>query len=165
MREALFDILGDRTPGASFLDAYAGTGAIGIEALSRGARHVTFVENNPDALEALRANLDTVRRVKALAGAAGLTRVISHDLVNAIALLEKENQVFDIVFVDPPYAGGQLDRASRLLSRSGLFSEGCLVVAEHDADTAPPLFEPMAPLRTARYGRSALTFFRVRGSP
>src|SRR5450432_1284909 len=92
LRETLFNILAPRIEGATFLDAYAGTGAVGIEALSRGARHAWFLEKNRVALEAIRENLESLkleRRASVVAGP---------------VLLTLEHYPADIVFLDPPYS-------------------------------------------------------------
>lgn len=152
VREALFDILGSRVSGIAFLDAYAGTGAVGVEALSRGASSATFIEKEHAAVTLLRQNLDH-------AGVARRTRVVARDLAAAVRTLEADDARFDIVYLDPPYEGGELDRALRLIGTSRLLGEGGLVVAEHDA-RAPARSTPhLAAVRTVSYGRTALTFY------
>ena len=153
VRGALFDILGNQVHGAVFLDIYAGTGAIGIEALSRGAREVTFIENDPAAADLIRRNLW-------VAGAASTrVRVIDRDPVQAVALLQREAERFDFIYLDPPYAGGELERGLRLVGSSQLLSAAAIVIAEHDADALPPPCPPLSAYRTVRYGRAALTFY------
>jgi len=153
VREALFDILGARVAGAEFLDAYAGTGAVGIEAISRGASVVAFVENHPEASALLRANL------KSCGVAGGRAQLVERDLAQAISLLEGRGRPFDFLFVDPPYAGGELDRALRLLSRSRLLGESSILIAEHESRLPVPQQEQLIGTRTASYGRTALSFF------
>ena len=155
VREALFDILGPKVAGAAFLDIYAGTGAIGIEALSRGAREVTFIESDAVAADLIRRNLarsasEPVR-----------SRLITRDSAQAVALLEREERRFDFIYLDPPYEGGELERGLLVVGESGLLGEGAIVIGEHDARTAPPSCAGLAAYRTARYGRTALTFFAV----
>jgi 16S rRNA (guanine(966)-N(2))-methyltransferase RsmD len=152
VREALFNILGARVSGASFLDAYAGTGAVGVEALSRGALSATFIEKEHAAVSLLRENLDH-------AGVARRTRVVARDLAAAIRTLESDAARFDIVYLDPPYEGGELDRALRLIGTSRLLVEGSLVVAEHDARIPAQSTPRLAAVRTVSYGRTALTFY------
>jgi len=162
VRESLFDILGERVRGASLLDAYAGTGAVGIEALSRGARHVTFVENNRAALDLLNRNLGLVLDGAAdLVEEVGTVRVIPADLGAAVLTLRRDHLVYDIVFLDPPYKGGELDRALRLLGRASLLGEKTIVIAEHASGVKPPSSSTFSPARTATYGRSALTFYAI----
>ncbi|HET6372047.1 MAG TPA: 16S rRNA (guanine(966)-N(2))-methyltransferase RsmD [Candidatus Polarisedimenticolia bacterium] len=152
VREALFDILGQKVVGAAWLDAYAGTGAVGIEALSRGAAKVVFVEKDPEAVDLLRRNLRYVGEAP--------YEVIPADLVVAIGMLANRGLGFDIIFLDPPYAGGELDRALRLVSTTMVLKPGGLLVAEHGARTTPPSPERLSAVRTVSYGSSSLTFYR-----
>jgi 16S rRNA (guanine(966)-N(2))-methyltransferase RsmD len=155
VREALFDILGSRINGSSFLDAYAGTGAVGVEALSRGAAGVTFVEKDRAAVELLRRNVETAGDLSRRA------RIVPRDLAAALRLLEEDKARFDIVFLDPPYEGGELDRALRLVGRSGVLHPESLIVSEHDARSAPRGDAALPAVRSVRYGHTALTFHRV----
>lgn len=155
VREALFDILGNQVHDSVFLDIYAGTGAIGIEALSRGAREVVFIENDPAAADRIRKNLS-------LAGAASArVRVIDRDPAQAVALLQREQRKFDFIYLDPPYTGGELERGLLVVGGSGVLSAAAIVIGEHDAHTLPPRCPPLSAYRTARYGRAALTFYAI----
>jgi len=153
VREALFDILGDRVEDASMLDAYAGTGAVGIEALSRGARMVTFVEEDASALELLRRNLERVP------AAAQTARVVAGDLAKVIGGLERRRAVFGVVFADPPYTGGEHERCLRLLGSSELLAPAAILILEHEQTTQPSPPESLRLTRTERYGRTCLSFF------
>jgi 16S rRNA (guanine966-N2)-methyltransferase len=145
LREALFNILAPRIEGATFLDAYAGTGAVGIEALSRGARHVWFLEKNRAALETIRQNLELLqleRRASVVAGP---------------VLLTLERYAADIVFLDPPYA---LEReyaaALELLAQH----PPPLTIVQHERRLALP--EAQGSLRRTRLlkqGDNALSFY------
>lgn len=162
VRESLFNILGERVRGAALLDAYAGTGAVGIEALSRGARHVTFVESNRAALDLLSRNLSLVRNGAGdLVEQAGTVRVIPGDLREAVLTMRRDQLAYDIMFLDPPYMGGELDRALRLLSRSSLLGDRTILIVEHASGTKPPSSRTFSPARTVTYGRSALTFYAI----
>ena len=159
VREALFDILGDRIVGSVFLDAYAGTGAVGIEALSRGAASVTFVENQPENVALIRRNIETIAAPEAR------VRLLPWDLTHALRTMSEWDRKFDIVFLDPPYGGGELDRGLRLLARACPLGEGAVVIAEHESVDPAPVPDRLAPVRTVTYGRVALTFFeRVRAA-
>jgi 16S rRNA (guanine966-N2)-methyltransferase len=97
MRKAVFDILQNKIEGASFLDLYAGTGAMGLEALSRGASHATFVETNAQALLCIKDNFQTLKvEIQCT--------LMRHDCFIALKRLVKEAQQFDVVYADPPYA-------------------------------------------------------------
>lgn len=153
VREALFDILGPRVIGARFLDAYAGTGAIGIEAISRGAAMAAFVEAGEVAGEVLERNLRLVAEVGCEVA------VMRRDLQHALAELESRHVAFDIVYLDPPYGGGELDRALRLIGRSTVLAGGAVVIGEHASGESPPRNSVLRSSRTSIYGRAALTFY------
>ncbi|MGH9868388.1 MAG: 16S rRNA (guanine(966)-N(2))-methyltransferase RsmD [Candidatus Polarisedimenticolia bacterium] len=152
VREALFDILGRDVDGAAFLDAYAGTGAVGVEALSRGARLVAFVEKSPETVALLRQNLETAGELGAR------TRVLGCDLAFALRQLASDGASFDIVYLDPPYEGGELDRALRLVGQSSLLTARGVVVAEHDVHSLLKGGGRLHAVRTVTYGNTALTF-------
>lgn len=158
VREALFDILGPTVRGQRVLDLFAGTGAVGIEALSRGAARVVFVERDRAALRALRANLAAVGAGHARA------RVVAGDAVAAVRRLGRSEQPFDLVFLDPPYAGDLAPRTLAALTRSGLVRPGTRVVVQHRAGVPLPRvagLEPVGPVR--RFGDTALTLLEARG--
>jgi len=147
-RETLFALLGD-LQGIRFLDLFAGSGAVGIEALSRGAAHVSFVESAPPALAALRANLQTL-------AATTTTTVVSRPLPGGI---DRLTGPFDLVFLDPPYAATTLltGTLARLIAATVIVPEGRVVV-EHDARHAPPLPAGLIAASTRRVGETAFTF-------
>jgi 16S rRNA (guanine966-N2)-methyltransferase len=158
LRGALFDVLGSRIHGASFLDVFAGTGAIGLDALSRGAARAVFIESDRRAARAIADNL-------ALAGVAGSARIIEGDAEASLLDLRRSGERFDIVFLDPPYAAESLDRA--LPAAAGLLRSGGVIVVEHasrrgfDTTALPGL------RRGRRYvhGDSALSVLHDDGSP
>lgn len=160
LRETLFNVLAPRIEGAVCADLFAGTGAVGIEALSRGARYVHFAENSKTALSALRANLarfpfDSQCAVDA-AGTMPLLR-----------RLAKQNIPLDLVFLDPPYSdvAGYQDTLE-FLAASSIVSDTTVVVAEHARRT--PLASQYARLtryRVLEQGDASLSFFApLRGS-
>jgi 16S rRNA (guanine966-N2)-methyltransferase len=154
-RETLFDVLGDDVRGASFMDAYAGSGAVGIEALSRGARQVIFVENHPSAAELIRQNLRSV-------GVESGFRLLTCDVRRGMARVEKEGIRLDFVFLDPPYAEvGEYHHVLRRLGRSSSLGERSLVVAEHARQTRlEECYGALALARILRHGDSQLAFYR-----
>lgn len=154
VREALFGILDSRgaVAGARVLDLYAGTGALGIEALSRGAEHASFVERGREALAALSANVEALCAKEQV-------RIVRGNVASALKKLEGP---FDLVFVDPPYA----DVSSGVVSRIGpdlvpLLREGAVVVVEHAAADEPPSLAGLHPTEQRRYGDTALCFYEV----
>lgn len=147
LRETLFNILGPSVRGATVLDGYAGTGAIGIEAISRGAAAVTFVERDPRAVKLIEANL-------AALGATGV--IMRAGLADAVMRLG--GQVFDLIILDPPYA--DTAAAEALDAAHALASAGTRVVVEHATRHAAPLERGELRLtRTVKAGDSALSFY------
>ncbi|HET8529375.1 MAG TPA: 16S rRNA (guanine(966)-N(2))-methyltransferase RsmD [Gaiellaceae bacterium] len=144
VRENVFNILGS-VEGASVLDLYAGSGALGLEALSRGAAHATFVDSDRDAVRAIEQNLDRLRL---------RATVLQRD---AVQLLAAETRKYDLVLVDPPYA--MYTEIEPKLARylpAVLAGDGVLVV-ETDAGTQPEL--PFAERTSRRYGSVRVTVF------
>lgn len=149
VREALFSALGD-VSGAEVLDLYAGTGALGIEALSRGAARATFVENARPALAALRENLDTL-------GLAGSAHVVSKAVKSAAGSLPGP---FDLVFADPPYAAvGEIVAVIAALRPA--LAPGARVVVEHASRDAAPDLDGLSPRPTRNYGDTAVTVYEL----
>lgn len=154
VREALFSILGNRLANSRFLDLYAGTGAVGIEAVSRGAAHVTSVESNRDVLKLLQQNLALCHIGEEIA-MRGLTvqRFLDHPY--------QWNGPYDIVFADPPYA--EASELPSLLSgpmADGLFALDSWLVIEHATKTSLPMAVGCTKfLRQYRYGDTALSLY------
>jgi 16S rRNA (guanine966-N2)-methyltransferase len=158
VRVTLFDVLGPAVVGARVLDLFAGTGAVGIEALSRGAARVVFVERDPSALRALRANL------AALGASRGEARVVAGDAVAVLDELAQGEGPFDLVFLDPPYATTLAARALSALVHSGACPPGAEIVVQHSTRTTLPAVKGLAPHRRARrFGDTALTFLLAEG--
>jgi 16S rRNA (guanine966-N2)-methyltransferase len=142
VRETLFNWLGGRVSGARCLDLFAGSGALGLEALSRGAAHVTFIEHDPRAARELSAHLVEW-------GAAG-ARVECQD---ALAFLRGTGSPFDIAFLDPPFASGLLGSAAQLLSARGWLNQRARVYVECAAGAgAPQLPATLVVLKSKRAG-------------
>lgn len=158
-REALFDILGSRVPGARFLDLHAGSGAVGIEAVSRGAQRATLVE-----IEAAVLRLNVARF-----SAGDSLHVLESDAGEAVRLLAGRSDRFDIVFSDPPYGPAQgAAEASPLGTIARLVAPGGVVVVQRDARpreaaALAPAPEGLALVSTRRYGRNVLDFFETPG--
>ena len=158
VREALFSILGTQVSGSRFLDLYAGTGAVGIEALSRGAASVTFVESDPKAVQLLQKNLQTCQLVNRAQVCVGQT---------AIFLKRKDwwGGPYDVLFADPPYAS--LDELETLIHawRPGLLSEHATVIIEQDSRTTlPASIDHCTLVRRYVYGDTALYLYGLSAS-
>ena len=157
VREALFDILSARVEGALVLDLYAGTGAVGLESLSRGAAACVFVEKGTRALAALRKNIELV-------GVGETSRVLAVDAALALERLEKEGSVFDLILCDPPYADPHWPIHLAELGRNLLLAPGGRLVVEHAAKVPPKCPEGLEQGRSYKYGDSGLTVFIRDGS-
>lgn len=164
LRETLFNVLAQRIPGARLADLYAGTGAVGIEALSRGAREVLFAERGAPAVAALRSNLQALGIVSSyVLESRSVAAALDRALENAVA-------PFDLVFLDPPYEG--LAEYSATLSLLGssrgsrLLSPGALVIAEHSSKSPlPESFGSLRMTRTLKQGDASLSFFAAETGP
>jgi 16S rRNA (guanine966-N2)-methyltransferase len=158
VRVSLFDMLGPAVAGARVLDLFAGTGAVGIEALSRGAARVVFVEHDQAALRALRANLAVLGASRAAA------RVMAGDVLRVLPDLGAQEGPFDLVFIDPPYATTLAARALDALAAARVCRDGTEVVVQHSTRTVlPPVAGLATHRRPRRFGDTALTFLRAGG--
>lgn len=161
LRETLFNILAPRLPGCRFVDLYAGTGAVGIEALSREAEHVWFAENAAPALAALRANLTSLKIQS------GFT-LEPHGVRALLQRLAKQSQAVDLVFLDPPYeaAAEYAETLGFLGSERGaaMLAPDALVIAEHSKKSnLASSYGLLEQARLVKQGDAALSFF-VRAS-
>jgi 16S rRNA (guanine966-N2)-methyltransferase len=158
VREAVFAVLGERVDGAKVLDLFAGTGAMAIEALSRGASGAVLVESFPPAVEALKANLASLGATSAVC--------LSMDYRKALRRLAARGETFSLVFVDPPYGRGLLERAAEDLERAGVLSPGAIVVGESAArDPEAKVPAGWVPTSGKRYGDTRVTFHEVLSVP
>jgi 16S rRNA (guanine966-N2)-methyltransferase len=158
VREAIFSILGDRVVGTKVLDLFAGTGAMAIEALSRGASGAVLVESSSRAAAAIEGNLASLGASSAVC--------LSMDYRKALRQLAPRGERFSLVFIDPPYGGGLIDSAAEALERAGVLRPGALVVAESAARDP----KERAPARWVqeserRYGDTRVAFYEVRPGP
>ena len=156
LRETLFNILGPRVAGSRFLDLFAGTGALGIEAISRGAISAVFVENHPAAVRLIRENLASLE-INAEA------RIIASAVAPALAKLQSERAAaFDFIFLDPPYVNEKDYKATlRALENSSLIAESTIVIAEHHKSfELPASLGQFERVRVLRQGDAALSFYR-----
>jgi 16S rRNA (guanine966-N2)-methyltransferase len=162
LRETLFNVLQGRLPQARFLDVFAGTGAVGIEALSRGAAHVTFVEQDPRARGLIAENLARCGLLMTSmrgSGARGVGQGDGYTIERGSAedVLSRLEPVYDVVFLDPPYDEPDLATAVTLGAR--LLAAGGICVLEHAARRPAPEAAGRAPMRRLVSGDSALAFY------
>lgn len=158
VKEALFSILMPRLPAEGFLDLFAGTGQIGLEAASRGSNSVFLVERSATSLAAIRSNIEKTRL-------GDRVTVLAEDAAVALRRLHREGHQFDLVFMDPPY-----NEAIKLFTRMAddlttLLRQGGLLILEHDANEAPPAFVTNLQLsRSCQYGTAMLSFYKAEDS-
>jgi len=152
LKSALFNILRDDVAGRSVLDGFAGTGSVGIEALSRGAARAVFIEELPAAAAVLRHNLRKL-------GADVRARVVNREFNRAVILLARDGLRFDLVFLDPPYRLLEERNPLKVVAKRGILSPGGLIVLRRHFKTD---FEPkfFARARKVRLGDDTLEFFK-----
>jgi 16S rRNA (guanine966-N2)-methyltransferase len=155
VREAVFSILGPAVGGARVLDLFAGTGALGIEALSRGAAAAVFVEDHPESLKVLRRNLADF-------GLADRTTVWPLPVTAALKQLAGQGEPFGLAFLDPPYGGGAAVTALSALAELPLLAPGARVVVEHSRrESLPEACGALRRLSVRRYGDTQVAFYLV----
>jgi 16S rRNA (guanine966-N2)-methyltransferase len=158
VRESVFNILGEAVLGVRVLDLFAGTGALGIEALSRGAQEAVFVEDHPGAVQVLRRNLEAL-------GLGDRTTVWPLPGMAALKKLAGRGAPFDLAFLDPPYGGGEAEAALRALASLNLCRPGAQVVVEHSRrQDLPAECGPLRRLQVRRYGDTQVAFYLVEKS-
>jgi 16S rRNA (guanine966-N2)-methyltransferase len=151
VREAIFNIIGQAVVGARVLDLFAGTGALGLEALSRGALRVVFVDQSPDAVRLVQSNIKRC-------GVQDRVEVILASAAQAIRRLRFQGEDLDLVFLDPPYDQGLIQET--LISLADLAHSGTLVVAEHHhKELLPSGLQEWVKTQERRYGDTAVSFY------
>lgn len=152
---ALFNILAVENPGARFLDLFAGTGSVGIEALSRGAKVAIFVEGNLKAVLALRDNIE-------LTGFSDRSEVYCLDVIKALRVLDKADAKFDIVYIGAPYGSSLLGETLKTISEISIVDKDSIVVAERSKrDMIADSYGSLVKYRDARYGDTILSFYKI----
>ena len=155
VKESVFNIIQFELEGRRVLDLFGGTGQLGIEALSRGAAHCTFVDMRREAAALIRENVRTC-------GFSEQTRVVQGD---ALSFLAASREKFDVIFLDPPYHTDLLEKSINAIEKFDILGEHGIMVCESAADRElPPLTPPYELGREYRYGRIKLTICRRAGS-
>jgi 16S rRNA (guanine(966)-N(2))-methyltransferase RsmD len=154
-RKAIFDILGEAVAGAQFLELFAGSGAVGIEALSCGAGMVWFVENDREAISALRDNLSGL----------GISNyeVIPKDVFSVIEQMAGQKRKFDIIFLDPPYYQDLAKKSLLILEACDILSPSGLVIIQHfKKDIIPDKTGSLELFKQKKYGDTFVSFYQIR---
>ncbi|MEA2021153.1 MAG: 16S rRNA (guanine(966)-N(2))-methyltransferase RsmD [Candidatus Caldatribacteriota bacterium] len=155
VREALFDVIKPYIDGAVLLDLFAGVGAIGIEALSRGAKKVIFIDNNIKCVKIIKKNLEITRNIKF-----GL--VFKKEYLSGLKLLEKKKYLFDCIFMDPPYNKGLVNVVLSEISKlSILKKDGIVIVQHHKEELIDRNLDKLKLVKQKKYSESLLSFIRM----
>jgi len=152
VKEAIFNILFDVT-GLKVLDLFAGTGAMGIEALSRGSKEAVFVDSLKHAVQLIGKNLDTC-------GFAGKATVLEMSADRAINVLSRQEKKFDLIFVDPPYQKRFVQKTLKTLAESSLFTPDTVIITEHHPKEMPGDIAGLSLTDSRKYGQTRVSFFK-----
>ena len=156
VRESLFNILMRHTPDACVLDLFAGSGALSLEAISRGAAEATLVDCAADAIACIRSNVETLRY-------GDFVTVLQCDWQAALDRLAKMGKVFTLVFLDPPYRMTETDKVCRRMAELALLAPDAMVVLEHRLGQEPALDACFVPKDMRRYGDTVIHFYKFEG--
>ncbi|MBP5159447.1 MAG: 16S rRNA (guanine(966)-N(2))-methyltransferase RsmD [Lachnospiraceae bacterium] len=157
IKETLFNMIADDVPGADFLDLFAGSGAIGIEALSRGAKSATFIETNRSAAACIQGNLEFTKLEEN-------SKLLIGDAITLIGKLQKDGGAFDIIFIDPPYSRDIEKNAFEKLCESDILKDDGMIIIEAGAGTGFDYVEqsPFYIDRVKKYGSNQHVFLKKR---
>ncbi|MEA4846555.1 MAG: 16S rRNA (guanine(966)-N(2))-methyltransferase RsmD [Clostridiaceae bacterium] len=159
VKESLFNILGAAVIDSVFLDLFGGTGGIGIEALSRGAKHVVFIDSSIKSIKVLKGNLSRLDIKDGI-------EVFNVDYSTAIGKLYKYGKKFDIIFVDPPYSIGMAVSALKEIDKNPILSQSGLIIVEHDSkEDMPQKVGKLYLYRYKQYGNTTLSFYTINEQP
>lgn len=150
VKESIFNIISPYLPAKAVLDLFSGSGALGVEALSRGSHHAVFVESDKSAFDITRRNIE-------LARVADRADVILSDF---LAYLSRSAGQFDIIFLDPPYNTGMLTDAIEKIAENNLLSEGGIIVAESEYMGEEPNDKHFDIIKRAKYGKTTVFVLR-----
>lgn len=157
IKETLFNMLQNDVYGSEFLDLFSGCGGIGIEALSRGAKHATFVEYDRKALSCIRTNLEKTKLAEQ-------STVLPMEVTYAISRLEKQGRCFDIIYADPPYDKGYEKKLAAQIAASTIVKSGSLLIFESSRETVPDYVDETVYeiVKIKEYKTNQHLFLRVR---
>jgi 16S rRNA (guanine(966)-N(2))-methyltransferase RsmD len=154
VKESLFNILGQEIPGSNVLDLYAGTGNLGLEAISRGASFCLFIDNDRDSIKTVEYNVKLLKYEEHC-------EVHNNDAVQALNIIGKRNMKFDVIFLDPPYHKNIIPKVVDAVARYGIMSDECIIAAEHDIkDVIPEKILNLSLVKRFIYGNTVLSFYR-----
>ena len=151
VKEALFNIIQSRIPGSTVLDAFAGTGNLGLEAWSRGAEQIVYFDKSRESLKLVKANVEKAR-------AGEQVTLIHTDAVNGLAMMAQQGKAFDVIFSNPPYDKGLNRKVVEALEKWPVLKEGGLLVLEHSLEENPADYLPQGTeFRQEKYGDTKIS--------
>jgi 16S rRNA (guanine(966)-N(2))-methyltransferase RsmD len=154
VKESIFSMIGPYFEGGLVLDLFAGTGALGIEALSRGFERAVFIDIQPMALQVIKSNLEVTNFLDR-------ADVYRNDAKRALKLLLKQEQQFDLVFMDPPYHMNMYEQLIVMMADNNLLAIDAMILCEHQASVQlPDQILNLSKYKTAVYGESAVTIYK-----
>jgi 16S rRNA (guanine(966)-N(2))-methyltransferase RsmD len=152
VKESIFNLLGNEVEGGVVLDLFAGTGNLGIEALSRGAKKALFVEKGRQALRLIQTNLAQI-------GMEDRSEILPQDVNRAIGILNQRGESFDLILMDPPYEKGLIQRTLLKLNSHRIYHEDSILVVEHDRrEPIPEKVEGWTLTRQRKIGDTLISF-------
>jgi 16S rRNA (guanine(966)-N(2))-methyltransferase RsmD len=156
VKESIFNILGKVVEGKKVLDLFAGTGALGMEALSRGAKRAFFVEKGRQAIRLIRKNLSQL-------GMEGRSEIVPKDANRAIGILKERGETVELILMDPPYQKGLIHKTLSKLTSHKIYHEDSILVIEHDRrELLPDTIEGWDLIRQRRIGDTVISFLTPR---
>lgn len=152
VKESMFNIVQDWVYDSQVLDLFAGSGALGIEALSRGASQAVFCDNSLDSIKIIKSNIEKAR-------VADRSQIVSGDFKRCLRDMEAKNQSFDMIFVDPPYYEGLFEEVLDTIRSCKILKKDGIVIVEHDAKRPIGQVEGLEVYKEKKYGITMLTFY------
>ncbi len=152
VKESMFNIVQDWVYDSQVLDLFAGSGALGIEALSRGASQAVFCDNSLDSIKIIKSNIEKARVVDR-------SQIVSGDFKRCLRDMEAKNQSFDMIFVDPPYYKGLFEEVLETIRAYKILKKDGIVIVEHDAKRPIGKVEGLEVYKEKKYGITMLTFY------
>ncbi len=152
VKESMFNIVQDWVYDSQVLDLFAGSGALGIEALSRGASQAVFCDNSLDSIKIIKSNIEKARVVDR-------SQIVSGDFKRCLRDMEAKNQSFDMIFVDPPYYEGLFEEVLDTIRSCKILKKDGIVIVEHDAKKPIGQVEGLEVYKEKKYGITMLTFY------
>lgn len=152
VKESMFNIIQDWVYDSQVLDLFAGSGALGIEALSRGASQAVFCDNSLDSIKIIKSNIEKAR-------VADRSQIVSGDFKRCLRDMEAKNQSFDMIFVDPPYYEGLFEEVLDTISSCKILKKDGMVIVERDAKKPIGQVEGLEVYKEKKYGITMLTFY------